>query len=90
MRRYLYVGQVLALLVGFYLVCALLVAALLGLTVAAFAYGGVNRLSLLLVLVTLAAIFVVVRGVFVSTHVRSRDIVATFAGTAWLAPSVVS
>lgn len=79
MRRYLYVGQVLGLLVGFYLVCALLVGGFVGLTVAAFAFGGVNRLSLLLAVVTLAAIFVVIRGVFVSTHVRTRDIVGVEA-----------
>ena len=79
MRRYLYVGQVLALLVGFYLVCAALVGGFVGLTVAAFAFGGVNRLSVLLVVVTLAAIFVVVRGVFVSTHLRARDVVGVEA-----------
>ena len=74
MRRYAFVAQVLGLLAGFYLICIALVAGLTALTVVGFAEAGVNRLTLFLSLVTLAAAFVVVRGVFVSTHLRVRDI----------------
>ena len=75
MRRYAYVAQVLGLLIGFYLMCAALVAGLIALTVVVFDTTGADRASFALLVVTLAAIFVVIRGVFVSTHVRARHVV---------------
>jgi Zn-dependent protease with chaperone function len=75
MRRYVFVAQVLVLLVGFYLMCAALVAGLIVLTVLVIDAGNSNRAAVALIFVTLAAIFVVIRGVFVSTHVRARHIV---------------
>jgi Zn-dependent protease with chaperone function len=66
---------VFGLLIGFYLMCAALVVGLILLTAFGFASLGSNRLTILLLLVTLAAIFVVIRGVFVSTRVRARNIV---------------
>jgi Zn-dependent protease with chaperone function len=75
MRSNAFVVQVLGLLIGFYLLCTALVVGLVLLTVRGFEASGVNRATILLLLVTLAGIFVVVRGVFVSTRVRSRDIV---------------
>jgi Zn-dependent protease with chaperone function len=75
MRRILFVVQVVGLLLGFYVMCAALVAGLITLTVLEINVVGSGRLSVLLIVVTLAAIFVVARGVFVSTHVRARDIV---------------
>ncbi len=75
MRRYTYVAQVLSLLIGFYLMCAALVAGLVTASVVGFAESGVNRLTAFLLLLTLAGIFVVLRGVFVSTHIRARNIV---------------
>jgi Zn-dependent protease with chaperone function len=74
-RRYAFVAQVLGLLAGFYLICAALVAGLTTLTIVGFAEVGANRLTVFLLVVTLAAAFVVIRGVFVSTHLRTRDIV---------------
>jgi len=56
-RRYAFVAQVLGLLAGFYLICIALVAGLTALTVVGFAEAGVNRLTLFLSLVTLAAAF---------------------------------
>jgi Zn-dependent protease with chaperone function len=75
MRRYLYVAQVLSLLIGFYLVCVALVVGLGAITVFGFRAGGANRVTFLLLLITCAGIFVVVRGVFVSTRVKARHIV---------------
>jgi Zn-dependent protease with chaperone function len=75
MNRYLFVARVFALLIGFYLLCAGLIAGLIALTVVAINTVGMNRGTGLLLLVTLAAVFVVLRGVFVSTRVRARDIV---------------
>jgi Zn-dependent protease with chaperone function len=75
MRRYAYVAQVFGLLIGFYLMCAALVVGLIVVTVLGFGWLGSNRLTILLLLVTLGAIFVVLRGVFVSTRVRTRHIV---------------
>jgi Zn-dependent protease with chaperone function len=75
MRRILFVGQVVGLLLGFYVMCAVLVAGLVTLTVLEIEDVGNGRLTVLLIAVTLAAIFVVVRGVFLSTHMRARDIV---------------
>jgi hypothetical protein len=74
MRRSVFVAQVLALLAGFYVLCAALVAALVALTYLGFDLLGTNKLTVVLLLVTLAAIFVVIRGVFVSTHVKAREI----------------
>jgi Zn-dependent protease with chaperone function len=75
MRRYVFVAQVLGLLVGFYLMCVALVAGLAALTVLAFNARHAGRAAVFLALVTLAAIFVVIRGVFVSTHLRARHVV---------------
>jgi Zn-dependent protease with chaperone function len=75
MRRYAFVAQIIGLLIGFYVMCAALVVGLILLTYLSFDQGNSARLSVALLAVTLAAIFVVVRGVFVSTHVRTRDIV---------------
>jgi Zn-dependent protease with chaperone function len=71
----MFVAQVLALLIGFYVMCAALVAGLATLTIVAFRVMGTNRATVALLLVTLAAIFVVIRAVFVSTHLKARDIV---------------
>lgn len=75
MRSNAFVVQVLGLLIGFYLLCAALVVGLVLVTVFGFEAGGVNRATIFLFLITLAGIFVVIRGVFVSTRVRSRHIV---------------
>lgn len=74
MRRSVFVVQVLGLLAGFYVLCAALIAALVTLTYWGFDLLGGNKLTVLLLLVTLAAIFVVLRGVFVSTHVKAHEI----------------
>src|SRR6266516_668165 len=75
MRRFVFVAQVLGLLIGFYLICAALIAGLIAVTVVAFDAAGANRGTFALLLVTLSGIFVVLRGVFVSTRVRTRAIV---------------
>lgn len=74
MRRYMLVAQVFALLIGFYVISAALVAGLLIATVLAARFGA-GAYTVALTLVTVAAIFVVVRGVFASTRVKARDIV---------------
>src|SRR2546423_9547241 len=75
MRRYLFVAQILSLLIGFYVICAALVAGLIALDVFVFSLGGAERAGVALLAVTLAAIFVVLRGVFVSTRLRHRHVV---------------
>lgn len=75
MRGYLFVARVFGLLIGFYLMSVALVACMITLTVLAFRAIGVNRATLLLLVVTLGVIYVVIRGVFVSMHVKERDIV---------------
>jgi Zn-dependent protease with chaperone function len=75
MRRYAFVAQVLGLLIGFYLLCAALVVGLVVLAFVALKEGGTNRLTVVLFLVALASIFVVLRGMFVSTRLRARHIV---------------
>src|SRR5690349_18578438 len=75
MRRYVYVAQILGLLIGFYVMCAALVAGLIALDAFVFSIDGAARAGVALLAVTLAAIFVVVRGVFVSTRLRHRHVV---------------
>jgi Zn-dependent protease with chaperone function len=75
MRRYAYVAQIISLLIGFYLICAALVAGLIALDTFVFSIDGAERAGVALLAVTLAAIFVVVRGVFVSTRLRQRHVV---------------
>jgi Zn-dependent protease with chaperone function len=75
MRRYAYVAQILSLLIGFYVICAALVAGLVALDAFVFSIDGAERAGVALLAVTLAAIFVVLRGVFVSTRLRHRHVV---------------
>jgi Zn-dependent protease with chaperone function len=75
MRRYAFVAQILALLIGFYLICLGLVAGLIALTVVEVDTVANPKLTVFLVIITLAAIFVVLRGIFVSTRLRAKDIV---------------
>jgi Zn-dependent protease with chaperone function len=75
MRRYVFIARVLALLIGFYVMCAALIAGLVTLTALAFRAKVTTSAATTLLFVTLAASFVVIRGVFVSTRVKARDIV---------------
>jgi Zn-dependent protease with chaperone function len=75
MRRTSFAVQVLGLLVGFYVMCLALIAALVTLTVLAFEYLGVNRFSFLLLLVTVAGIYIVLRGLFASARIKAKNVV---------------
>jgi Zn-dependent protease with chaperone function len=72
------VVKLIALLLGFYLLCLLLIAVLVAIDVVAFHYLGdhssADRILGLLVFATLGAVFIVIRGVFVSTRVRRKDL----------------
>src|ERR1700752_4981383 len=75
MRRYVFVAQVFTLLIGFYAMCAALIAGLVALTAVVFRSNVTTSAATTLLFVTLAAIFVVIRGVFVSPRFKARDIV---------------
>jgi Zn-dependent protease with chaperone function len=70
--------QIVALLLGFYVLCALLIIVLIILDVlAADNIGNVpggGRLVVILVIATVSAIIIVIRGVFVSTRVKRKDL----------------
>jgi Zn-dependent protease with chaperone function len=76
MRIFMRALQIVGLLLGFYVLCALLIAALIGLDVFAFESidDGGGRVALLLLVATVGAIVIVLRGVFVSTRVRRKDL----------------
>lgn len=79
MRRTLHAIQVVGLLAGFYVLCVGIVAALVVLdvlvTMQIASHTALARELVLLYLLTAAALYIVGRGVFVSTRLRHRDVV---------------
>ncbi|HEY7176690.1 MAG TPA: M48 family metalloprotease, partial [Micromonosporaceae bacterium] len=79
MNRTLHAVKVIGLLLGFYVLCLALVGGLIALDVVVTSGIGSHapllRELVLLYVVTAIALYIVVRGVFVSTRVRHRDVV---------------
>ena len=75
MRRARFAVQVLALLIGFYVMCIAMIAALATVTVLSFKYIGVNRISFLLLLVTVGGMYIVLRGLFASARIKAKHVV---------------
>jgi Zn-dependent protease with chaperone function len=78
MRTFARALQLIALLLGFYLLCILLIVGLIVLDVLAFhaasSTPALDRYVLFLVAATVGAIVIVIRGVFVSTRVKEKDL----------------
>jgi len=79
MRRLVHAARVIGLLLGFYALCAAILAALIVgdvlVTQQAGSTPALDREVAILYLLTAVALYIVIRAVFVSTRVRHRDVV---------------